>query len=317
MTDITYYDRVTQREEKEKVYGHFFLKILYGKGVLSRFLSLFLLPLFSRIHLLSWLYGAYQKSRLSKHKVIPFVSKFDVDASEFLESVDSFASFNDFFIRRLKPECRPMVANDEIAVLPADARYLVFPNIEREEGFWIKGKKFCLEKLLQSKELAERYRQGSMVIARLCPVDYHRFHFPFQCIPGKAVLINGFLFSVNPIALKRNINYLSENKRMVTELQTEKFGTVLYLEIGATYVGSIEQTYIPGKTHAKGDEKGYFSFGGSCLILLFEPDRIIFDSDLVEHSVRKMEVRGLLGQSLGKCSHKNIDQIPIFESRSV
>ncbi len=303
MTNITYFDRKTKKEEKEKVYGRFFLELLYGDCFLYRCLSFFLLPFFSRIPFLSRLYGDFQKSRLSRRKVKPFIRSFEVDASEFLDPVDSFASFNDFFIRHLKPDCRPITGGNDVAILPADARYLVFPNIDQADGFWVKGKKFSLRNLLQSSELASRYASGAMVIARLCPVDYHRFHFPCQCIPGKAQLINGPLYSVNPIALKRNIEILSENKRMITELQTQNFGKVLYIEVGATYVGSIRQTYVPGEPSAKGDEKGYFSFGGSCLILLFEPDRIMFDQDLIDISSKKMEVRGLLGQSLGSALH--------------
>lgn len=296
MTDIIFYDRVKKKEEIEKVYGHFFLKLLYNHSIFS----FFLLPLFSRWHFLSWIYGVYQKSPFSKHKIKPFIRSFQIDASEFAEPIGAFSSFNDFFIRHLKPSARPIDPDPRVAILPADARYLVFPHIAHAEGFWVKGKKFDLRMLLQSDLLAKHYEHGSMVIARLCPVDYHRFHFPCQCTPSKAQLINGFLFSVNPIALKRNINYLSENKRMLTVLQTPHFGQVLYLEIGATYVGCIQQTYSPGRSYEKGAEKGYFSFGGSCLILLFEPDRIVFDPDLIAHSGRTMEVRGLLGHSLGR-----------------
>jgi len=164
----------------------------------------------------------------------------------------------------------------------------------------VKGKRFSLKSLLQDDELAERYAEGAMAMARLCPVDYHRFHFPCECVPGKPRLINGLLYSVNPIALKRNIEYLSQNKRMITELETENFGKILYMEVGATYVGSIHQTYTPGKACAKGEEKGYFAFGGSCLLVLFEPNKIAFDQDLIDFSAKRMEVRGLLGQSLGR-----------------
>lgn len=300
MPNITYFDRSTQKEEKEKVYGRAFLKLLYGDGVLSRFASFFFLPLFSRIPCLSRLYGFFQKSPMSRWKVKPFIRSFNVDASEFLDPVDSFACFNDFFIRHLKPQCRPIAAGDDVAVLPADARYLVYPNIQEADGFWVKGKKFSLRTLLQNDQLAERYEQGAMVIARLCPVDYHRFHFPCACIPSKAELINGPLYSVNPIALKRRIEILSENKRMLTQLHTSNFGTMLYIEVGATYVGSIRQTYVSGQLCAKGAEKGYFEFGGSCLILLFEPGKIVFDQDLIDVSARKMEVLGKLGQSLGR-----------------
>ncbi len=300
MKEITFLDRNTQREEKEKVYGRFFLEMLYGEGFLLRLCSFFLLPLFSRIPCLSKLYGFFQKSAISRFKIKPFIRAYHIDASEFLDPVDAFASFNDFFIRHLKSECRPIANDHNVAIFPADARYLVFQNIEKAEGFWVKGKKFSLKDLLQDEELAAQYTQGAMMIARLCPVDYHRFHFPCQCTPGKARLIHGPLFSVNPIALMRNIKILSENKRMITSLETQNFGKVQYIEVGATYVGSIYQTHVPGKSYAKGEEKGYFSFGGSCLILLFEPGKIAFDRDLIDSSMKKMEVRGLLGQSLGR-----------------
>ena len=298
MTDITFYDRTTKKIEKEKVYGEFFLRLLYGHSALSKLSSFFLLPLFSKVAFLSHLYGSFQKSALSRLKVKPFIQNYRIDATEFLDPVESFDSFNAFFIRKLKAQCRPF--SQAAAILPADARYLVFPSIDKADGFWVKGKKFSLSALLQNELLTKKYAQGSMVIARLCPVDYHRFHFPCAGVPSKAQLINGPLFSVNPMALKRNIEILSENKRMLTQHQTQDFGTILYIEIGATYVGSIEQTYQPDQPCAKGGEKGYFSFGGSCLILLFEPNRIVFDQDLVEFSEKKMEVRGLLGQSLGK-----------------
>lgn len=242
----------------------------------------------------------FQKSKWSQGKVKPFIENFQVDSSEFQESPESFRSFNDFFIRKLKPECRPVANGNDVAVLPADARYLVFSDLEKTDGFLVKGQKFSLDELLQNASLAENYRNGEMLIARLCPVDYHRFHFPCTCMPGDPKLINGPLFSVNPIALKKNIHFISENKRVITELHTKNFGKVLYIEIGATYVGSIIQTFTPNEHYAKGDEKGYFAFGGSCLILLFEPGRIQFDQDLLNASQRHVEVLGKMGQSLGR-----------------
>ncbi len=302
MPEITYVDRLTKKEEKEKVYGQVFLKMLYGKGFLSRLFSSFALPLFSRVSFLSKLYGALQKSRLTRRKVKPFIEAYHIDPLEFALPVEAFNSFNDFFIRKLKKEVRPVAQGEDVLILPADARYLVFPDISKADGFWVKGQKFTLKELLQDDALAAKFEGGSMVMARLCPVDYHRFHFPCDNVPRESRLINGPLFSVNPIALKRNIRIISENKRMVTVLESERFGSILYLEIGATYVGSIHQTYTAQKPARKGDEKGYFAFGGSCLVLLFEPNRVVFDADLLQASARKMEVRGLLGQSLGKRS---------------
>ncbi len=302
MADIYYIDRVTKRKEREEVYGRIFIELMYGDGWKARLCSALFLRLTARCAFFSRLYGRMQKSSLSRHKVLPFIQKFQVDETEFLEPSSSFASFNDFFIRKLKPAARPIALGKDVAVLPADGRYLVYPNLAEIDGFLVKNQRFCLEKLLRSKELAEKYAHGSMVIARLCPTDYHRFHFPADGLPEVAQEIEGPLFSVNPLALKKNIHIMSENKRMITPLHTEQFGTILFIEVGATYVGTIHQTFTPHKACAKGDEKGYFSFGGSSLILLFEPSRIQFDQDLLDASHQKIEIRGLMGQSLGRAN---------------
>jgi phosphatidylserine decarboxylase len=300
MTAPRYIDRKTHQEMTEKVYGKFYIDLLYGTSWFSHLLSFIFLPLFAHINLLSRLYGSIQKSHFSKKKILPFIEKFHVDTSEFLDPVDSYRSFNDFFIRKLKPESRPITPGVDIAILPADGRYLVYENIEKTDGFFVKGKKFSLEDLLRSRQLAQKYAQGSMAIARLAPVDYHRFHFPINCLPEEPQPICGPLFSVNPAALKKHVEILAENKRVITPLKTKNFGTVLFIEVGATYVGSIHQTFDPHEPHIKGDEKGYFSFGGSSLVLLFEPSRIQFDQDLIEASNRRIEVLGQMGQSLGR-----------------
>lgn len=300
MAEIIFVDRLSRKEESEKVYGKVFIETLYGDGLFSRLFSFFCLPLVAKIPILSKWYGSLQKSRFSKFKIRPFISAFDVNSEEFLDPVDSFQSFNDFFIRKLKLSSRPIASGKDVAILPADGRYLVYPDIALSDGFIVKGKKFQLETLLQDKELAAEYAHGSMLIARLCPSDYHRFHFPCNCIPEQPQSISGDLFSVNPLALRKNIHILSQNKRQITRLSSKNFGKVLFIEIGATYVGSIHQTFVPGEPYAKGDEKGYFSFGGSSLILLFEPNRIQFDQDLVEASEQRREMRGLMGQSMGR-----------------
>ena len=300
MNEIVFLDRSTKKTLREKVYGEGFLKASYGEYFCSRLLQWLFLPYFAKHPFSSKFYGFLQKTSLSKCKIQPFIEEFEVDSSEFLDSVSSFRSFNDFFIRKLTPEARPIVSGKDVAILPADGRYLVYPNIEKSDGFLVKGKKFSLETFLQSKELADRYAKGSMVIARLCPSDYHRFHFPFNCMPSSSTLINGYLYSVNPIALKKNIDIFSENKREVTSLRTNQFGEVLFIEVGATNVGAIHQTFTPFEPYAKGDEKGYFSFGGSSLVLLFEPGTIQFDQDLIDASSDRIEVRGLMGQSLGR-----------------
>lgn len=301
MSNVIYKDRESRELKKEKVYGKFFLEAVYGSSLLSKIFSLVVLPLISGIPFFSRLYGKKQKSPKSRIKIIPFIKSFDVDPSEFADPLESFGSFNDFFIRKLKPESRPIVPGDDTAILPADGRYLVYPDISAAEGFYVKEKKFDLRRLLQDEFLFEQYKLGSMVIARLCPTDYHRFHFPCACIPNKSKPIKGPLFSVNPIALRQHINILNENKRVLTTLETKPFGNVLFIEVGATFVGTIKQTYSPNQPVIKGEEKGYFEFGGSCLILLFQQNTISFAPDLVEASAEYVETKAKFGTLLGRC----------------
>jgi phosphatidylserine decarboxylase len=147
--------------------------------------------------------------------------------------------------------------------------------------------------------LAARYADGALVLSRLCPVDYHRFHFPLAGVPGETRGLAGPLFSVSPLALRQSLAYLWTNKRTVTQLVTRDFGTVLLLEIGATCVGSIIQTYAAGTPVTKGAEKGYFAFGGSSTLTLFEPGAIRLEPDLLHHSANQVELYARIGSRMG------------------
>lgn len=300
MDQIEYIDRLSETRHTERVYGEKALKLLYGDSLATRLIGLPLLKLLVKNPIFSAWYGYWQKQPSSVSKILPFIKKFQIDTSEFLDSIESFRSFNDFFTRRLKPEARPIAVGKDVAIIPADGRYRFYPNIDTAEGFIIKGEKFDLGALLESKELAQRYAQGTMVIARLCPTDYHRYHFPCDCVPESTRFINGWLYSVNPIALKKDIHIFTQNKRTICRLKSEHFGDVLFLEIGATNVGTIQQTYEPDQPYAKGAEKGFFSFGASSLILLFEPGRITLDADLLAIGNSELEIKCLMGQSMGK-----------------
>ena len=148
--------------------------------------------------------------------------------------------------------------------------------------------------------LAKRYDGGPMLLSRLCPVDYHRFHFPCAGKPGPPNFINGWLYSVNPIALITRPSIFWENKRVVTAIESPALGQVQFVEIGATMVGSIRQTYTPGETVAKGDEKGYFAFGGSSVAVLFEKGRIEFDTDLLKNTDNGLETYARVGERMGR-----------------
>ncbi|XMO70283.1 phosphatidylserine decarboxylase [Luteolibacter sp. AS25] len=278
--------------DTEQVYGEGFLRWVYGNplGKLS-------LHALVKRHQFSQWYGKKMSKPESAEKIEPFIKQYGLDPSEFAESPENFKSFNEFFFRKLKPTARPIA--DSPVVFPADGRHLGFPDISRISSFFVKGQTFDLPALLGDSALAEKYAKGSLVLSRLCPVDYHRFHFPAAGIPSETKAIPGPLFSVSPIALARNLSYLWTNKRTLTHLETKEFGTVLIMEIGATCVGSIHQTYTPGVPLEKGAEKGYFAFGGSSTITIFEPGKVSLAPDLLEHSAKQIELYTLIGSEMG------------------
>ncbi len=291
---IQYFNRYTQRVEAEQIYGEGFLRWIYGS--LSGRLALHAVAkrgFFSR-----W-YGWRMDRAASRAKVAPFIQNFRVDPGEFADAPESFRTFNEFFYRKLKPGARLIAGDARTAVFPADGRHLGFADVSRMEGIFVKGAVFSLGELLRDRELAERFQRGSMVLSRLCPVDYHRYHFPVGGLATEPRLLNGWLYSVSPIALRRNIRIFTENKRAITRIESPEFGTALMLEVGATNVGSFEYTFTPNTRVAKGAEKGYFKFGGSSTITLFEPGRVKLDADLLVHTAERRELYARMGDRLG------------------
>ncbi|HVZ64639.1 MAG TPA: archaetidylserine decarboxylase [Lacunisphaera sp.] len=291
---IRYYHRQKQTVATETVYGGDWLRWTYGTA-----LGRFTLGLLIKRAIVSRYYGWRMNWRASANKVLPFIVDYDLDVDEFAKNPFSFKTFNEFFYRALKPGARPIAPGENVAVLPADGRHLAIPTIDAAAGFYAKGQRFDLAAFLRDEALAREFAGGAMLISRLCPVDYHRFHFPVAGKPGEARLVNGWLYSVSPIALRRNLGYLWENKRMLTTIESPRFGKVLMVEIGATMVGSIVQTYLPGRPVAKGEEKGLFKFGGSCVVTLFRRGAIRFEPDLVRSSSDGMEVYAKMGEQLG------------------
>ncbi|MBT8044509.1 MAG: phosphatidylserine decarboxylase [Verrucomicrobiae bacterium] len=291
MRQIQYFNRYTQKMETEQVYGEAFLKWAYGNPLGKMALHAFVKrPAFSK-----W-YGKRMDQPSTSAKVQPFITDYDLDSSEFVDAPDSFATFNEFFYRKLKPSARPVADTD--AVFPADGRHLGFEDIDKIDGFFVKGQSFDIHQLINDAQLSSRFAGGSLVLSRLCPVDYHRFHFPVSGKASETRLINGPLFSVSPIALTRNLAYIWQNKRTITQIETETMGTVLMLEIGATCVGSIQQTYQSNTTIDKGDEKGYFAFGGSSTITVFEPGKVQLADDLLTNSSKQVETYARMGDAM-------------------
>jgi phosphatidylserine decarboxylase len=292
---IRYYNRSTQSFETEQVYGEGFLRWTYGSPLGAIALHAFVKrPFFS-----AW-YGWRMNAPKSAARIDPFIKRYSVDAKEFADPPESFASFNEFFYRKLKPAARPIEPDPSRITFPADGRHLGFQRASSIDSVFVKGQKFDLTALLGDAALAKRFADGALVLSRLCPVDYHRYHFPCAGTPSATHTIQGPLFSVSPIALREKLSYLWTNKRSITQLETPDLGTVLLMEIGATCVGEIHQTFKPGTVVEKGAEKGYFAFGGSSTITIFEPGAVKLDADLLEHSSNQTELYARMGEAMAR-----------------
>ena len=228
MDPITYIDRLTGQRREEKVFWGSALGLLYGKGIWSRLLGAPLKHFVARCPWLSRFCGYWQQRACTKKQIRPFIESYEIDQkTEFSDPIDSYRSFNDFFIRKLKPSARPIAAGENSAVIPADGRFYFFQDIGHDTSFVVKGQRFNLTKFLQNETLAKQYAGGSMVLGRLCPTDYHRFHFPVSGIPQATHPIPGALYSVNPWAIRKNLDIFWTNKRTYCRMTSEQFGEVL------------------------------------------------------------------------------------------
>lgn len=293
---IEYFDRHSKQKLIEQVYGEKWLRRIYGNplGRLVLWLAV------KRSWFSRW-YG-HRMSKPQSRRLIPeFISKYGLDVNEFAENADSFASFNDFFVRRLKLSARPISQADDVAIFPADGRHMGFQDLSDLEGVFVKGQSFDLKSLFGSAEVAAPFEQGALIISRLCPVDYHRFHYPSAGKASVPTLINGGLSSVNPIALRRDLSIFWQNKRNLSYIETDGFGRIASFEVGATCVGSMTYGQSLSGFVEKGDEKGFFSFGGSSVLTLFEPEKILLSEDLLEHSASNRELYARMGEPMGYC----------------
>jgi len=287
---INYVDRENGQINTEKVAGEKWLMWLYNNPVGEA--SLWVL---AKRKIVSSIYGNMMDRPSSAEKIEPFVEEFDIDLS--IAQKQQFNSFNDFFTRKLKSDARPVDTNSNIVISPADGKALAYPNIQNTD-FIVKGYRFDVYSFLEDSALAREYLDGSLLVVRLAPNDYHRFHFPVGGMVSPIVRISGDYYSVNPIALHKMAEIFCLNKREFVIISNQQFGDVIMAEVGATMVGSIVQTY-KGDIVAKGEEKGYFKFGGSTVVLLFEKNKIHIDTDLLDNTLKGLETTVKVGERIG------------------
>lgn len=292
--EIKLFNRYTGQMELEKVYGEGAVRWLYESAAGKALGPLVVAPLTSKF------YGAVQSSNWSAQKVIPFIKNFGIQMDEFeVQSQDAqrpFKSFNDFFIRPFKAGKRPFVNGDKMGAF-AEARYFGYESLTHEEKIPVKGQFLASSAVVNSAKWESTFEGGPCLLARLCPVDYHRFHYPDN---GKVLdhfRVKGQLHSVNPLALKKRPDIFMRNERVVTILETENFGKLAYVEVGAVCVGKIVQSGSLEKFN-RGDEKGYFLFGGSTVIVFGEKGKWVPSADILKATKAGHEVYVRLGDAV-------------------
>jgi phosphatidylserine decarboxylase len=292
---LVYFDRERGTFENENVYARGFLGWLYNRPS-GRLLA----PLLVGTPLPSRVWGAVHRTRWSRRRIPTFARRMGIDLSESERSVAEFDSFNAFFTRGLREGCRPVCAEPGVLVAPVDGKVLAYPRLDPQATFRIKRSWFDLEGLLRDRALAATFAGGSMVVCRLGLADWHHFHFPDSGTPGPAVAIRGRYHAGGPYSRRALVPFYAENHRMLVRFDSDHFGPMAMVEVGALTVGSIRQRFQPGVRVRKGQPKGYFELGGSTVVLLFRPGAIVLDADLCALTAREIECYVRMGRPLGR-----------------
>lgn len=304
LANILVQDRTTGiiLEEKMSVYVRLGIRLLYN--AIDRANSRKVRKLLKQ---LSEKQGRKFDAPASAADIKSFIKFHGLDLSD-CEKTDpaSYPTFNEFFYRKLKPGARPLeLENPGVAVSCADCRCVCFPTVNEATQLWIKGKNFSVAKLFNGNfeglEATNLYKPDGCLLAvfRLAPQDYHRFHCPVDGTIGPIKFISGEYYTVNPMAVRLELDVFGDNVRAVIPINLPQFGPVVMVAVGAMMVGLIVLTVKEGDKVSRGSEIGYFKFGGSTIVLLVQKDKFLFDLDLLSNSHALMETLVRVGQSVG------------------
>lgn len=262
---------------------NFFYDTLFGRIILKPFIS----KSFSN------LMGKYMNSKYSLKRVDKFINKNDINVYEY--SKQKYTSYNDFFIRKVAQGKRPINANKNAFISPCDSKLSVY-LINDDLTLKIKNSYYSINTLV-NENIMNEYKGGYALVFRLSTDNYHRYCYIDSGTKGKNIHIDGVFHTVQPIALK-HYNFYKTNTREYTVLNTNNFGKVIEVEVGAMGVGKIVNNHEEYK-FKKGEEKGYFEFGGSTIVLLVKKDIIIIDEDIYNNSLENIETNVKYGEKIG------------------
>lgn len=264
-----------------------FLRFLYHTFIGRLFLKFFSSKLVANAS--HW----YMNRRMSLKKVEKTILKHDINMD--LYNLENPKCFNDFFLRNLKE--LKYDQNENSFISPCDSKLMV-RNINDESIFSVKKSEYNMVEILKDKDLAEKYNGGLALIFRLTVDDYHHYIYIDDGKKGKNIKIKGVLHTTQPIAIHSRKVY-HQNSREYTILNTNNFGDVIFMEVGAMCVGKISNLHEEHE-FKRGEEKGYFEFGGSTIILFLEKDKVIIDDDIINNSNDGIETVVKVGMKIGE-----------------
>ncbi len=273
MTQV--YNRITKEVEETKHFGGNTLNKIYQVPILTKLVT---------SKPLSKIYGFYNRTFLSKHKINKFINTNNIDMTIYEDK--DYKSFNDFFIRKLKK----INISKKGFISPCNAKVLVY-KINKNLEVKVKNITYKINELVDEKL---DYKNGYIFIYRLALDDYHRFHYIDDGKRLKRKKIKGRLHTVS--SSSSNYKIYKENEREYSILQTKNYGSIIYMEVGALLVGKIIN--YDKSTFKRGEEKGYFLPGGSTVIIIVKNIKV--DKDILENSKKNIETIVHVGERVGE-----------------
>lgn len=264
------------------------LVLLYKTHLGRVFLKILIQPWFTKLS------GTIMNSKVSNIITKKLIKKYNINQDEYEKQ--KFTSYNDFFIRKKKEKYLNIDKNKNHLISPADSKLTVY-DIKENSMFKIKDSYYSINELLNGDPISEQYKNGKILIFRLEPTDYHRYCYIDDGTKNENKYIKGIFHTVKNIALKK-YNIYKKNAREYTTLDTKNFGKVIQIEVGALIVGRIKNHHEEYQ-YKKGEEKGYFEFNGSTIVLIFKKNKIEIDPDIKENSKKHIETIVKYGEKIG------------------
>lgn len=284
---IQVYDRQKKEFYEEKEFGKELLEFLYKKTLGRIILKLFVVtPIYSKIK------GKKEKSLKSKKKIQPFIEEYDIDMSKYEEK--EYESFDDFFTRKMKLDKINISKDNNAFIAPCDGKLQVY-SINDALKVEIKGTQYTINELVKDNTISNNYKGGLCLVYRLSVDDYHRYCYVDRGRKIRSKVIKGRLHTVRPIANQYKV--FKENQREYEILEYENIGQTIHMEVGAMQIGKINNYGL--ESFEKGQEKGYFSYGASTIVLLIKKNRVKIDEDIWAISNEDKEVKIQYGERIG------------------